>query len=57
MGVEEGGERRRKEGTEKEGRGRKGRAKEGGKRKERAGRGKREGDGPLTQIPGSAPGS
>ena len=41
MGVEEGGERRGKEG-----RGRKGRTKEGGKRKERAGRGKREGDGP-----------
>ena len=46
---------RGKEGTRKEGRGRGRRGKEGGKEKE-GGERKRDGDAPLTQIPGSAPG-
>ena len=56
-----GGERRERRGTERRGQerrvgGREGRGiKEGGKRKKREGKGKREGDAPLTQIPGSAP--
>jgi len=57
MGVEEGGERRGKEGTGTEGRGEKG----GQRREERGRRGQGGGRGremaPLTQIPGSAPGS
>jgi len=42
-----------KGGDRKKGRGREGSVKEGGRGRE----GKREGDAPLTQIPGSAPGS
>ena len=57
-----GRERREGRGGERRGQkrrvgGREGRVKEGGNRKERGGKGKREGDAPLTQIPGSAPGA
>jgi len=51
-----GWEGRGREGRAKEGTGKEGRGKRGERRDERGGEGKREGDGPLKQISGSAPG-
>jgi len=51
-----GWEGRGREGMAKEGTGKEGRGKRGERRDERGGEGKREGDGPLKQISGSAPG-